>query len=387
MKRQLFGIVFALALFSEVQAQTYERYKSLGDTVLVSKNLGFNKTIGITVPIEWQRALNQRFPVIVIFDSQNSRSHGYLLQTIDYLTSNEQMPACVVLSIESAQEHRYFETLHPASSAKGLALANEAFIFEELLPMAERQFQAGGFRLFIGHSRYGYFTTSLLKSRTAELQAVISLSPFFEQTNVNLIDSIAQINFSALKTPIYYRYGIGNDYPEDFEKMENMLKSINPSANWNAKGMWFPMADHNVTPGLSIATALYDIFEAWSRSQSKYFANEQTDLSIFASLESEIKTNYGFPLAMSLGTLNGKGWFFYNNSSYDLAIQAWQILLKYYPNFSEGHLYIMDAEQKLKRPTKASEASFLTSIKNSTFYTEAEKIELMQEFSQMQNPK
>ena len=34
-----------------------------------------------------------RFPVILLFDRQNERSFGYILRSIDYLTSTEQMPA------------------------------------------------------------------------------------------------------------------------------------------------------------------------------------------------------------------------------------------------------------------------------------------------------
>lgn len=382
--RCLYLLLLMFALLSSAHAQNFERYKSLSDTTIASKKLGFSKEIGITVPLEWQVDVPQSFPVVVIFDRQNSRSHGYILQTIDYLTSTEQMPACVILSVASTQEFRYLETLHPASDPKGLAIANEQFIFEELLPMAEKHYKAGGFRLFIGHSRYGYFTTALLKSRSSDLQAVISLSPFFEQKNIDLTDSIAKIDFSSLKAPLYYRYGIGNDYPQDFQKMEAVLQTMKQRP-WNAKGMLFPAADHNVTPGLTIAQALYEIFEKWSISQSKFFANEQKDLSILPSLEAEILAAYGHPLAFSLGTLNGKGWYFYNEGALQLAIEAWQQLLVYYPNFAEAHLYILDAQQKLKLDTAKTEQLFLSSYANSAFYTAEEKSELLAEFEQMQS--
>ena len=54
--------------------------------------------VALTVPLEWQEDIDRRFPLIVIFDSQNKRSHGYMLRTIDYLTSNEQMPASVIVT-------------------------------------------------------------------------------------------------------------------------------------------------------------------------------------------------------------------------------------------------------------------------------------------------
>ena len=103
------------------------------------------------------------------------------------------MPSSIIISIESEQKYRYFETLHKISSEKGLAEENEKFIFDELIPLAEKHYNASLFRLFIGHSRYGYFTSSLFFSRIDDLNGVISLSPFFSQKNVDLTDSLQNL--------------------------------------------------------------------------------------------------------------------------------------------------------------------------------------------------
>ena len=54
-------------------------------------------------------------------------------------------------------------------------------------------------------------------------------------------------------------------------------------------------------------------------------------------------------MEFSLGILNGKGWYFYNEKEYEKAIEAWKILIDSYPNFSEGYLYIMDAQIQLNQ--------------------------------------
>ena len=174
-------LLFLLISIFSTNAQEYERYKVLLDTTIASKQLGYDRPITVTVPFEWQQDIEQDFPLIVIFDRQNERSHNYILNTIDYLTSNEQMPSCVIISIASDQEHRYIETLFKASDPMGMAEANEAFLFDELLPLAEKKFKANKFRLFIGHSRYGYFTSALLCSKTNELNGVDSILPEFKQ--------------------------------------------------------------------------------------------------------------------------------------------------------------------------------------------------------------
>jgi len=372
-------LLFSFTIYT--QAQEFERYKKLTDTSISSSNLGFTKNIQVTVPIEWQDGVQQEFPLVIIFDMQNERSYTYMLRTIDYLTSNEQMPSCVIVGVESTEEHRYRETLFKISDEKGLAKENEQFIFNELIPLAEQKYKASKFRLLVGHSRYGFFTSGLLFSRIDELNAIISISPVFKQKNINFTDSLAQLP-SNLTFTRYYRYGIGNDYPEEFQRMDS-VSGIRKIPQLNIKGNLYKEADHNATPGLTIPGALYDVFEKWAETQSVYISNEQLDLGVLDSLNRRIQSHYGYPLAFSLGILNGKGWFFYSIENYEKAIEAWEQTLKYYPNFAEAYLFIMDCEMKLKRDTSATKNKFETSLLKSAFYTEEERKELLQEYEQM----
>ncbi|WP_461787751.1 alpha/beta hydrolase-fold protein [Pedobacter sp.] len=381
-KKYLASLLAIVLTTSSLFAQNYERYKKLTDTTIRSSHLGFDKKLSILVPIEFQEQTSNQFPLIIVFDKQNKRSNSYILQTIDYLTSNEQMPSSIIISVESEQKYRYIETLYQISDSGGKALENEKFIFEELVPLAERKYKAAKFRLLIGHSRYGYFTSSLVHSRLADWSGIISMSPFFSQKNVELTDSVSKLNGMTLPNQKYYRFGIGNDYPDDFAKMEAVEKR-NQNPLFDMKGYHFKEADHNSTPGLIIQTALYEIFERWSFIQSKYISNNQTDLSIKPALDKDILSHYGAKLNFSLGILNGKGWYFFNNKKYDKAIEAWKILLKAYPNFSEAYLYVVQSQIQLKQRYDETIKAFKNSLANSAFYTEKQKKDLNAELQEL----
>lgn len=378
MRKTIYLSLIIFLCINTLYGQEYERYKKLLDTTITSKQLGFSKNITITVPFEWQSDENRDFPLIIVFDRQNQRSHNYILNTIDYLTSNEQMPSSIIISVESEQKYRYLETLHNESSEKGLAEENEKFIFDELIPLAQKQYNASSFRLLIGHSRYGYFTSSMLFSRIDELNGVVSLSPFFTQKNVDLTDSIQTLDKQPFNPKKYYRFGIGNDYPSDYFKMDSVINLLSNS-KLDASGFLFKEADHNVTPGLTIGISLYEIFEIWSNIQAKYVSNEQKDLKIIDSLKEEIKTTYGSSLEFSLGILNGKGWYFYNEKEYEKAIEAWRLLMQAYPNFSEGYLYIIDAQIQLNQDFSETIEKFNKSFAKSDIYSENERKELIKE--------
>ncbi len=367
---------------TELCGQNYERYKKLIDTSLYSKQLGYTKTVTITVPIEWQEKIEGDFPLIVIFDQQNQRSHNYILNTIDYLTSNEQMPSSILVSITSNSEFRYLETTPKKTDERGLALENEYFLFDELIPLLKKQYKASSFKIIIGHSRYTFFASSLLLKRINELNAVIAISPFFSQKNINLIDSVANIQKQKFNSHKYFRFSVGDDFPSDYYKMDSVIKGIN-TPYFNAKGFLFKEAGHNVTPGLTVGISLYEIFEIWAACQNKYMDKSILDIHAIDSLENEISNFYGNRLKFSIGTLNGKGWFFYNERQYEKAIKVWELLIQKYPNFSEAYLYIIDAKIQLKKDYLNDIDELKNSLKFSDFYNEEAKHEIMEKLKEM----
>jgi len=383
MLKKISALLLITVFSYSLSAQNYERYKVLQDTVIASKNLGFTKGITVTVPVEWQKGTKNKFPLIIVFDRQNKRSHSYILQTIDYLTSTEQMPSAVIISVASEQRFRYIETQYKEADVNGVASENEKFIFEELIPFANKQYNTSDFRVLIGHSRYGYFTTSLFSTRTKDLNGVISMSPFFTQKNVDLTDSIRKMNETLYTSKKYYRYGIGNDFPEDFSKMDSTLQQLKLNESLDIKGYRFKQASHDTTPGLIISAALYELFEQWSAIQGKYISNNQKELDIKTALDNEIVSHYGAPLNFSIGILNGKGWYFYNEKDYAKAIKAWEILVNSYPNFSQGYLAMIKAQIKLKQNYDATLVKFKKSLNNSELYKENEKEGLMKELKEI----
>lgn len=374
-------ILIPLFLLCSIQifSQKYEGYKKLTDTTIYSLNLRYNKNISIIVPKDWQYNIEKTYPLTIIFDRQNKRSNQYIINTIDYLTINDQMPASIIVSVDSEQIKRTKETLHKKTNAAGMADKNELFIFNELIPFIERNYKASKFRVLIGHSRYGYLTTYLFEKRLNQLNAVISLSPFFTtQKNMNLADSIVKVNSFNGKQTKYYRYGIGNDYPIEFEIMNQALKSID-NKFINTKGILLPEAYHNVTPGLIAPLAIYEVFEYWSKQLNLFFDISNKNINQLKIASKNIENHYGEKLRPSIGILNGKGWEFYNDKQYQKAITIWEILLTEYPNFSEGYLNIIWAKEELKLDTELTKERLIKNLNNSEFYTKSEKKKILKE--------
>jgi predicted alpha/beta superfamily hydrolase len=371
-------ICFANSFF----AQQYELYKKLPFSDFESKNLGYDVNIEVTVPLAFDEASSATYPIIFVFDKQNNRSYNYILATIDYLTANDQMPLCIVVGVEAGEDmKRYNETQLSISASGACGEKNEAFIFDELLPMVRKKYRGNQHLTLIGHSRYGYYTSLLLTRRAEEIGAVISLSPFLWQENVDICEALKEMTANVKPNRVvYYRFSMGEDFPNDYFTIDSMLvKGELNSKYFDIRGELFPAAGHTSTPGLTIAPALYDIFEFWAEHQQFYFNNSNTDFEVLETIQQEITEHYGQELNFSLGILNGKGWFFYNDGKYELAIRAWEEMLKAYPKCSDAVLNMAFAQKELNQDTAIMLALFKKSLATDAFYTLEEKEEILEE--------
>lgn len=363
-------------------SQGLERYRMLKDTSMVSKSLGYKKHIQITVPVEYQENLPQSFPLVLIFDMQNQRQYQYILKSIDFLTSNEQIPSAVIVGVEAGSgNRRYRETQLKVSDSTGMAEKNEAYIFNELIPLLRGRFKASSFTILVGHSRYGFLTTYLLAKHPNDLNAVVSISPFMQQPGFNLISTLTQdIKKSDLGHMIYYRYAMGNDYPDDYKQLTTALKAPDfTPKNFNADGWWFPQADHNTTPALAITRSFYEIFEHWYSCQKQYIDDGNKNVGGIDELKQKIKAHYGTSLPFSLGILNGKGYAFYNKTDYANAILAWRQLVRQYPNFLQGYINIAKCQKALGQPIDKTINEFKANLQQSSIFTTEQKDNLLKE--------
>jgi len=384
--RQLLTASLLLLMVTAACAQQYERYHTLiAHDDWYSKYLNQYRGITVTVPQEFEPSSQATYPLIIIFDRQNERSHGFIHQSIDYLTANEQMPASIIIGVGSTAEERYKETQLRSSDPNGRGEENALFITDELLPWARAQLKAGRHVTLIGHSRYGYFATYLLCKHPDLFSTVVALSPFFTAKNVNLADSIAAL---PVRLPpdrtTYFSYAIGNDFPEDYHLMNSTLDAVIESERFITSGTLLKQADHNVVPGIATVNALYHVWERWSEIQNAYMNDTTGSKTILDSLSRKVKEHYGDEIAFSLGILNGKGWQYFNDARYEDAITAWETMVTAYPPFLEGHLYIAEAERRLGRYPEQRLKRFMGGIITSQFYTEDEKAELLRELQEFE---
>ena len=387
--KQFFTSLICLVFAQNMHAQNLEIYEVTLDSTIVSTNLGFEKNIQLLTPWGWDPNSGNQYPLLVIFDKQNSSNYDYLLHTIDYLASFGQIPAFMILGIEAGEGgKRLIETSFHKENSKGLE--NDRFLFEELLPMIERDYAYNGSLSLIGHSRYGFYTTYLLGEHAPDLMAVISISPFFLEKGTDLTSHIKEKIYYThdLDHDLYYAISVGDTIIDtgDFYLMKDTINDMPEYDSFHFLTYEYPDAWHITTPGLTVNQALHDIFHFWQERQMQFYRTDRADVQVhYAELQEELFAHYGTSLDFSLGVLNGTGWRFFGEYKYKEAIQCWKILASAYPTFSEAYYYIALAYSDLGdlKNMERFRQKALQEVQKSTFYTEEERAALLKDLENL----
>jgi predicted alpha/beta superfamily hydrolase len=392
MKIVLINLFFILS-FTSLYGQTKSEYYSEGtDTIIFSKFLNENKKITINLPKTYNTYRDSKFPIILIFDRQNNKNYRQIFEIINYLVSFDEIPESIIIGISSDNHsNRYLETSLTISNINAKGENFERFIFEELIPWTEKEYNASKIRTIIGHSRFAYLSTYFLTKRIHEISAVVAISPFYTQKNVNIVDSLkVKLLNTKLNNKVYYRFITGDPITDskDYDIMNEYLTKNEIGSNFNWKGYTFNNVQHMAVPGLALPPSLIDIFDVWSEKiteiqRSKISLSKQK----YSEFKNEIKAHYGYEIGIGLAVLNGIANSYYNEAKYIDAIVVWEILLKDYPMFTYSNIDISKAYLKLNDNVNAKK--FLNQAKlelvQNKFYSIEEKQNIENEINKIQN--
>jgi hypothetical protein len=383
-------LIFFIGQIAFGQSES-EYYKSPTDTILTSKYLNEKRGITVILPKNFSKAKASQYPLIIVFDRQNKRVFRQIFESINYLVSFDEMPEAVIIGVSTENNYnRVRETslLSSMDNAKGENLIN--FLYQELIPWAHTELNCSKNIIFIGHSRFGYFSSYILTNKLNDLTAVISCSPFFKENNVNIVDSLkSKLATQQLSHTVYYRFITGDSLTDlkDYPLMKSFLTHTKVPNKFNWKGMEFYDAKHMAVPGLGVMPSLLEIFDYWSDEMNIIFNDSIHPLNktVYESFQQKMKTQYGDKIGLGLAVLNGIGYKYYRDQHYAEARQAWNIVLEEYPMFANA--YVSIAKTFSKEGNKASAIAYYNKAKqnvaNYTFYAGAEKQEMLNDIEEL----
>lgn len=319
----------------------------------------------------YDAAPDVRYPVVIIFDSQHERTYPHMIGAIDLLTSETQVPESIIVGIPFSKHNRYYLTSGKISHGDSLSGLQrlERFLFSEVMPLLRKTYKAGDFVTVAGHSRTAFLVNNLVVSRTADIDAAISLSGFYEEPPLST-GAFATFLTDAKNFPnkFYYYYGAGTTSEESVylaqqEQLHTALSAQDIPQNLNLFFHKNPHANHMTNYWLSLPIGLTGIFAAYNHILDHWF-HHRLENEMLPDPVSQFKLDLaeagdktgtkllpGLTHIFSLASHYG-----YQKKDFATALRFIELGLNYYPGFLELHAEKIGWLEKLGEKDKVNQS-------------------------------
>ena len=275
-------ILFLFVAF-QAQSQNTETYKYPPSEVVIihSKILNEDRKVYIHCPKLDSADLNKRFPVLYLMDGDN---HFELLaQYVDYLSRPDvsAMPKIIVIGISNTKRTRDLTPTNsildyegkPNSSSYELSGGNDfflRFIETELMPVINKNYNTGPYKIFAGHSFGGISSINCMLTHPDMFDAYVAVSPSLWWDNEYLLKMTNKKlkNGSTLNKMFFY--SDGNEGGDNSAFHKSLLKLNSTIAKKKLKGLdyrykHYPTETHMTEPVVAYFDALRFIFKEWEK--------------------------------------------------------------------------------------------------------------------------
>ena len=253
--------------------------------VIQSKFPKEERRFTVTLPQSYEQA-EWNYPVLFLLDSESNL--GFTRETVDFLSSNREMPEMLIVGLPGGGTKRardYLPNGALATPTKAKGFLN--YIEHELKPFLSKNYRVAPFSILSGHSYGGVFVVFANKERPQLFNGYITQSPFLDQRITKLLFKKSK---SQEKTGLYFYANLG-DEPSLKPGFDQLRKSLEGK---NTKTSFFQVdreLTHMTTRMLGQYNALTQIFgRRWKGGTQESIVERKKRL----------KSEYGYEVAFGI---------------------------------------------------------------------------------------
>jgi len=301
-----------------------------------------DRVIWVRTPASYQQS-KAVYPVVYQTDAPGQVNE--IGSTIDFLVSNNRMPALIVVGIGNTDRVRDLTPTHADfKQPDGTVIANPTsggadkfldFIQTELVPEIEKRYRTAPYRIFSGHSLGGLFAIHALITRPSLFNACIAVSPSLQWDEGHTLHQAQQLfaTHPEMKNTLFFSLANegNNDSPmgQNFEQFRKTLASGAP------KGLVWDSAlyldeDHGSTVLRAHYAGLRTIFSDWQAPRDQN-GLPGGGLAGLQQHYQKLSDRFGFHIPVPENTMNNLGYQLMDVKKLDEAIAAFQKNVDLYP--------------------------------------------------------
>jgi enterochelin esterase-like enzyme len=302
-------------------------------------------------------AKTTQYPVTVIFDSQHDRTYPQIINAMDLLTSEAQIPESIIIGIPFNMQNRRYRTSNEIQSGDTISGIEkmELFLFEEVLPALQKKHQANTFLTLVGHSRTAFLVNYLAFNRPNQVHVAVALSGFLDSEPLSVETFGAFLNdASNFDQTFSYYCATGTaleerNYWHEYQMLDSIVKTKSLPAKVRFTLYETKKANHMSNYWVALPLILMDAFSPYNDILDSWFHGEKQIKSrenLVQKFERELSkagTVIGTELNPSITHIFSLASEALNdNENYETAIEFMKMGLRYYPNYLDFYGEIIE---------------------------------------------
>ncbi|MCK4696320.1 MAG: alpha/beta hydrolase, partial [Candidatus Cloacimonetes bacterium] len=322
-------IIFLVALTTNnlLWAENDDDKITIGEQLTIkSEVLDEERQMLVYLPAGYEGATTE-YPVLYLLDGGYHFHH--VTGIVQFLSSQGLMPQLIVVAIKNVDRNRDFLPTHiervPTSGGAEKFLA---FITDELIPYIESNFRTQPYRILVGHSYGGVFSTYTFLEKPDTFNSYITISPYLhwdEQLLVKQAETALKPGYSKNKC-FYMTLGDEPPYIPAIEKFISIIETESPD---KLEFTYVQMIEetHGSIPHLSIYHGLENIYSDWVLPKEKY----EEDLTAIDNHYKYISEKYNYDIQTPEYVINFLGYNYLIKEEIEKAIEVFQENIKRFP--------------------------------------------------------
>lgn len=363
-----------------------------------SKILNEERTVWMYLPVGYDTAVTQKYPVIYLLDADwNFAAFTGMVHELSEVINNTVVPQMIIVAIPNTDRTRDLTPTHALSNWEGKRVDDfktsgggekfTAFLQTELMPYVNANYRTAPYKMLIGHSFGGLTAMNIIINHTDMFNDYIVIDPSMWWDGQKLLKQAAEVfrtkNFEGKSMFL----AIANTMPSGTDTLrvqkdtassithirsimalKNILQQNRANGlHWSYK--YYDGDTHGSVPLIAEYDGLHFLFSYYNfppEFQNSVMLDNDSKIDLEAAYTghySNISKHLGYKILPPEDALNHLGYFFLENGMPNRAYAAFHLNVKNYPDSANVYDSMGDYYANQKNTPQAIE-----------YYTKALKI-------------
>ena len=327
-RSQLFtAVIIIIFLTTLLWAENDDNKIVIGETVTIkSEILDQERQMLVYLPDGYEEATTE-YPVLYLLDGGSHFLH--VSGIVQFLSSRGLMPQTLVVAIKNIDRNKDFlPTYVERKPTSGGADKFLTFISDELIPYIEESFRTTPYRILVGHSYGGTFTTYTFLEKPDTFDSYIAISPYLHWDEQLLVTKAETALPSSYDKNKYFYMTLG-DEPPYIPAIDKFVSTIETKSPEKLEFTYTQMIKetHGSILHLTVYYGLEKLYSGWNLPQEKY----EEGLAVIEEHYKNISEKFNYEIKTPEYVINMVGYNYLLKKEFDKAIEIFQENVKRFP--------------------------------------------------------